>query len=232
MRVSIVLPTYNECDNIVPLICSITDVLSGHYEFEILVIDDNSPDGTYQFVYDRFKEDKRVIPILRTKDRGFAKSIREGIERASFEQIVVMDTDFTHDPKLLANLLHVSVVYDVVSASRFAPGGDMHDGLHYIASLLYNFVLRLIIRTQVQDNLGGYFTSKRSHILELPLDIIFQGYGEYYFRLIYFMQKYKRSFVEIPAIYAMRTEGKSKSNFIKMMFVYFYYALKLKAYKS
>ncbi len=228
MKVSVILPTYNESGNIVKLVSEIIRVLSKHYIFEVLVVDDNSPDGTHDLVKREFRKDKRVKPVLRTKDRGFAKSIRAGIEKASFDQVIVMDTDFTHDPKEIPNLLHVGQIYDFVSGSRFAPGGNMQSTGHYLVSLLYNWLLRIILRTQVQDNLGGYFTTKKKYILDLPRDIIFQGYGEYYFRLIFFLQRRKKSVVEIPAIYATRSKGKSKSNFLKMMIIYLHSALKLK----
>lgn len=228
MKVSVILPTYNESGNIVKLVSEIIRVISKKYLFEILVVDDNSPDGTYDLVKREFSKDKRVKPILRIQDRGFAKSIRTGIEKASFDQIVVMDTDFTHDPNEIPNLLHVGQIYDFASASRFAPGGNMESTGHYLASLAYNWLLRIILRTQVQDNLGGYFSTKRKFIVDLPCDVIFQGYGEYYFRLIYFLQKAHKSIIEIPAIYATRSKGKSKSNFLKMMIIYLHSAIKLK----
>jgi glycosyltransferase involved in cell wall biosynthesis len=76
---------------------------------KIIVVDDNSPDGTYQQVCETFADDPRMSAILRTHDRGLAKSIRAGIDRSTADYIVVMDTDFTHDPKEISN-----------SASRFA----------------------------------------------------------------------------------------------------------------
>jgi dolichol-phosphate mannosyltransferase len=228
VSVSVVLPTYNESKNIVNLVKEIIIVIDKKYQFEILVVDDNSPDETFKIVENEFKDDDRIIPILRITDRGFAKSIREGIDRAKYGQIIVMDTDFTHDPKIIPKLLHVAEVYDLVSASRFAPGGSMQDKFHYYSSLSYNWLLRIILGTQIQDNLGGYFTAKKEHLTILPLDEIFYGYGEYYFRLLHFMQHQNRSIIEIPAIYADRAEGESKSKFINMIFVYLYSAVKLK----
>ena len=160
MKVSVVLPTFNEVGNIVELVRSILQHVPSPWETEIIVVDDNSPDGTYQAVADAFKDDRRVVAKLRTTDRGFAKSIRAGIECATGDQVLVMDTDFTHDPAEIPKLLHVSEVYDLVSGSRFCPGGNMQDTRHYLASLIYNWVLRVILRTQVQDNLGWIFYYK------------------------------------------------------------------------
>jgi len=220
VRVSVVLPTYNERGNIVPLVTEILRRIPSGYEPEILVVDDNSPDGTYEAVVKAFEGNAAVVPILRTTDRGFAKSIRAGIERATGDQVVVMDTDFTHDPVEIPKLLHVGQVYDIVSGSRFSPGGNMQDRPHYLASLAYNWVMRIALRTQVQDNLGGFFTMRRDQILKLPLDAIFFGYGDYYFRLLFFAQRAGLTIVEIPATYRVRDKGTSKSNFLKMLFSY------------
>jgi len=231
MNVSVVLPTYDESKNIVNLIKEIISIFDEKYQFEVLIVDDNSPDDTFKIVENEFIDDDRIIPVLRLTDRGFAKSIREGIDRAKYGQIIVMDTDFTDDPKVIPKLLHVAEAYDLVSASRFSPGGDMEDKFHYIASLSYNWLLRIILGTQIQDNLGGYFTAKKEHVISLPLDEIFYGYGEYYFRLLHFMQHKKCTIVEIPAVYVSRTEGESKSKFFNMMFVYLYSAIKVRLSK-
>lgn len=228
MKVSVVLPTYNESGNIVDLIHTIIRVIPDAYNYEILVVDDNSPDNTYGMVREAFRYNPKVVPILRTVDRGFAKSIREGIERASGDRIVVMDTDFTHDPAEIPRLLHVGDIYDIVSGSRFCPGGNMQDVSHYIASMVYNWILRIVLRTQVQDNLGGYFTMCRERLLLLPLDRIFFGYGEYFFRLIHHAQRQGMSIVEIPAVYRTRKAGTSKSRFGKLLVAYTLAAIRLK----
>ncbi len=226
--VSIILPTYNESRNIVRLITAIAENIPAGWDYEVLVVDDNSPDDTLGEVRRCFGSDPRVIPILRTEDRGFAKSIRAGIEKATGNQVVVMDTDLTHDPVEIPNLLHVGKTYDFVSGSRFCAGGRMVDTKHYLISMTYNWLLRLLIRTQVQDNLGGYYTTRRVLLLDLPLDEIFFGYGDYYFRLLHFVQKAGYTIVEIPAAYLLRTEGKSKSNWGRMLLTYTLGALRLK----
>jgi dolichol-phosphate mannosyltransferase len=215
-----VLPTYNEAGNIVKLVHAIMGQVPPGCKYEIIVVDDNSPDGTYELAQQAFRDVPSVVLMLRTTDRGFARSIRAGIERARGERILVMDTDFTHDPAEIPRLLHVAQIYDIVSGSRFCPGGNMQDLRHYIASMLYNWILRVVLRTQVQDNLGGYFTMRRAQLLRLPMDEIFVGYGEYFFRLLYHAQRRGMSIVEIPAIYRSRTAGVSKSRFAKLLITY------------
>jgi len=228
MKVSVILPTYNEAGNIVSLVESILQHLPSDVEPEILIMDDNSPDETYSIANKAFTGNSSIHVFLRTKDRGFAKSIRNGIELATGEFIIVMDTDFTHNPVEIPKMLHIAQIYDIVSASRFAVGGNMQDRKHYLASLVYNWLLRIIIRTQVQDNLGGYFAMKREKVLTLPFDKIFYGYGEYFFRLLYFAERRGFSIVEIPALYLVRISGSSKSHFVKMLISYSFAAIRLK----
>lgn len=220
MLVSVVLPTYNESGNILTLIREIKENIPEGWDHEILVVDDNSPDQTYDLVKNTYKDDPGVTPILRTTDRGFAKSIRTGLEKAKGDYVIVMDTDLTHDPVEIPKLLHISKYFDIVSASRFCAGGHMESIRHYLASYTYNLLIRLFLRTQVQDNLGGYYVINREKLNRLPFDLIFFGYGEYYFRLLHFAQIEGISMVEIPAFYRTRTAGTSKSRFFQMIFSY------------
>ena len=125
-------------------------------------------------------------------------------------------------------MLHVGQVYDIVSGSRFCPGGNMQDTRHYIASLVYNWLVRLILRTQIQDNLGGFFTMRKKDLDRLPFDRIFFGYGDYYFRLLHYAQRRGMRIVEIPAQYRARDEGSSKSNFMKLLLSYTSAVIKLR----
>ena len=227
MRLSVVLPTYNEVGNIVPLVEAILENVGPRSDVEILVVDDDSPDGTLQAVRDAFPEGP-VVPILRTTDRGLAKSIRAGIEASSGERIVVLDTDFTHDPNLIPTMLHLAERFDVVVGSRFCAGGGMPDVPHYLASLVYNWALRIVLRTQIQDSLSGFFAIRRDTLEGLPADAIFFGYGDYFFRLLFFAQRHGASIVEMPVVYDTRRKGTSKSVFWKLLFSYTAAALRLR----
>lgn len=220
MKVSIVLPTYNEIGNIVELINSIIANISPNYDYEIIVVDDNSPDGTLSAVRSEFAERPQVISILRTTDRGLAKSIRAGLERVQGERIVVMDTDFTHDPAELHRMLHLSMVFNVIVGSRFSAGGSMPDVPHYIFSLTYNWLIRIVLRTQIQDNLSGFLVFDRSALEVLPFDKIFFGYGDYCFRFLHYAQKAGLTVLEMPVKYQIRQKGSSKSVFWRLFFSY------------
>lgn len=227
-RVCVVLPTFNEAKNIVALIRAIFDVCPAQYDLEIVVVDDNSPDGTYRLVSETFAGDARVSLLLRTSDRGLAKSIRAGIDQTTADYVVVMDTDFTHDPKEIPNLLHVLQICEIVSGSRFCAGGRMSDLQHYMASLAYNWMLRILLRTQIQDNSGGFFAARRATLLQLPFEEIFFGYGDYFFRLLFFAQRARMKIIEIPAEYLSRSLGETKSNWLKMFVAYTSAAMRMR----
>lgn len=220
MKVSVVLPTYDEAGNIVRLVRAIKANIPADWAQEILVVDDNSPDGTFDLARNAFADDADIKTILRTANRGLGASIRTGIEAATGNYLLVMDTDFTHRPQEIPAMLHVAQIVDVVNGSRFCPGGKMTDTAHYIASFVYNLMIRLVIRTQIQDNLSGFWVGRTAQVRRLPFDEIFYGYGDYYFRLLHFAQVAGMKVVELPAQYDERQAGASKSNFYKMLFQY------------
>lgn len=228
---SIILPTYNEVGNIIDLLESIVSSMPNNWTYEIIVIDDNSPDGTFNLVETYARNKKFIVPVLRTTDRGFAKSIEEGIKIASNEYIVVMDSDLTHDPADLYKFLNVANFFDIVIGSRFCAGGAMQDKTHYFISMIYNWILRLILQTQIQDNLGGYWVAKKKDICSLPMKLIFYGYGDYFYRLIYFIQKRGLTIAELPSEYLQRGKGVSKSRWVSMFFNYTFGAVMLKIRK-
>ena len=138
-----------------------------------------------------------------------------------------MDTDFTHDPKEIPNLLHVVQICNIASGSRFCAGGRMSDTRHYLLSLAYNWMLRIVLRTQIQDNSGGFFVARRETLLSLPFDEIFFGYGDYFFRLLHFSQQRQFKIIEIPAEYLARGHGVSKSHWFSMFVGYTRAAVRL-----
>lgn len=226
-KVSIVLPTYNERDTIVKLIESIHEAII-EYNHEIIVVDDNSPDGTYQAVVDTKYDYARGV--LRTEDRGFAKSIRCGVENASGEIVIIMDSDFNHQPKYLPFMIDSLKYYDCVSASRFVYGGDMGDRSRHLLSWLFNIFVRIMTRGKVTDSLYGFVAIKKEVIQKVKFDDIFWGYGDYCIRLMYYLQKKEVTILQFPAVNGKRIAGEGNSRFFKVFRQYFVEVIKL-AYK-
>jgi dolichol-phosphate mannosyltransferase len=232
--VSVVLPTFNERDNILDLIQAIAaELVPAGMRFEVLVVDDSSPDGTAALVREQYAlaqeppgsgEDGWRGPlgatglvrlIERRRDKGLAKSIRHGLEAAAGQTLVVMDTDFNHDPAMIPQMVDMLRYYDVVIGSRFVMGGGMEDALRYRLSFAYNVMIRALFQTQIQDNLSGFFAvrSDRLYELEAIFDKIFYGYGDYFIRLLLVAWRRRWRILEVPVFYILRRHGASKTGF-------------------
>lgn len=228
--VSVVLPTFNERDNILDLIEAIAAELEPtQMRYEVLVVDDASPDGTAQVVRARFSltdggenewqgalsERGTVRVVVRTQDKGLAKSIRHGLEIARGSTLVVMDTDFNHDPAMIPQMVDLLRYYDLVIGSRFVMRGGMEDSLRYLMSFAYNIFIRALFRTQIQDNLSGFFAVRQERFFQLAhlFDKIFYGYGDYFIRLLLVAWRRDWKILEVPVFYILRRHGDSKTNF-------------------
>jgi dolichol-phosphate mannosyltransferase len=216
--ISVVLPTYNEKPNILALIHQVHEQLSG-YEHEIIVVDDNSADGTYEIV--RGQQLPYVRAVLRTSARGFAFSIREGLEKASGNVLVVMDSDFNHQPKYLPFMIESLRFYDAVFASRFLYGGRMDPRSRHLLSWMFNIYIRLLTNGQITDSLYGYFAVKRQAIQDLDYNKIFWGYGDYCIRLAHYLQKKKVLVLQFPAVNGERIGGQGNRRFFSTFWEYF-----------
>ncbi len=225
--VSVVLPTYNERDNICDLVDAICAVLGpAGYRFEVLVVDDSSPDGTAEVLRRRYRleGDSGALPkcaggslrlFVRTQDKGLAASIRDGLILAQGQTLVVMDTDFNHDPLMIPQMVDLLRHYDLVIGSRFVMRGGMEDRLRYRFSQWYNIFIRALFHTQIQDNLSGFFAVRRDRLFALaPLfPNIFYGYGDYFIRLLLVAWRSDWRILEVPVFYILRRHGASKTGF-------------------
>ncbi len=221
MKVSVILPTYNEAKNIISLIEAAEDYLTvAKIEHELVAVDDNSPDGTAGLVRERARTDPRLQLHVRTQEKGLGTAIKYGILHSNGDIVVVMDTDFNHDPKMLPQMVRFLEYYDMIIGSRFTMGGGMEDNLRYYLSFLYNVLVRLVLRTQIQDNLSGFFSMRRDKLLRMDLDRIFYGYGEWFMRLLFLAWREGYSMLEVPVFYVLRRHGQSKSRLLRMILAY------------
>ena len=128
--VSVIIPTYNESENIIQLLKSIGEHLPKNIAVEAIVVDDNSPDGTGKIIDDYINDEQGkigyTVDIIHRKTKsGLSSAILDGIEYSSGETIVVMDSDFSHPPKIIPRLIEEIKISkcDIVIASRFVTGG-------------------------------------------------------------------------------------------------------------
>jgi dolichol-phosphate mannosyltransferase len=214
MRLSIILPTYNEKDSIVLLVDEILSILGKeNIDHEIIIVDDNSPDGTYDHLLQSFSENPRIRPLLRKEEKGLATAILHGIRNATGDRILVMDTDFNHPPKLIPLLVKITDYFDIASGSRYVIGGGMDTSFgRYIGSNIFNKFIHYTLWVKTTDNLSGFYAFKKEILENTDLESIFYGYGDYYIRFLYVMQKQNKFILEVPVVYENRKGGLSKTN--------------------
>lgn len=231
MKASIILATYKEKENITKLIKALLEACKkAKITPEIIVVDDNSPDGTAKAVEKEYSKNKKVKIIVRKNERGLATAIRRGIEESKEDILVFMDTDFSHNPNLVPKLIKLTKDKDIVSGSRYVKGGDLQTDLHRnIITILEQLYVRFMIGYNITDYTLGFLAIRKSLLNKLNLDKIFYGYGDYCIRLFHYTSKKKNTkILEIPATYKIREEGESKTNIIKHSFQYFFEVLKLR----
>lgn len=230
MKLSVILPTYNESASIVLLINEIIRVVKDKdFDYEIIIVDDNSPDKTYDVVKTTFAEQPCVRPLLRTSERGLATAIWHGIQNSTGDKVLVMDTDFNHPPKLIPLLVKITDYFDIAIGSRYVIGGGMETSrLRYLGSKIFNRFIQFVLSVQTRDNLSGYFAFNKKIIQEVNSESIFYGYGDYFIRFLYLLQRLGKPIIEVPVVYQDREGGLSKTSFSKEILRYTKTVLKIR----
>lgn len=213
MLLSLIIPTYNERRNIIPSIQSVTIVLGKLIDnFEIIVVDDDSPDRTWQVAEKLAKENSHLRVIRRQGERGLATAVVAGWKLAKGEVLGVMDGDLQHPsgrlPDLLNSILNTNA--DIVVASRHVDGGGVSEWnlirrlISWGAASVATLMLPGILRT-VRDPMSGYFLIKRSVIESVSLK------PEGYKILLEVLARGKyQTIVEVPYVFGERKKGGSK----------------------
>lgn len=218
--VSVILPTYNEAEAIAPHATHVSKVLTkAGYKHEVLVVDDDSPDGTAEVVRKIGKSNKNIRIIVRTKNHGLGLSIGEGVRAAKGNIIVGMDADGNHDPEDMPNMLkHLKGETRLVVASRFKGSGGMK-GWRMLPTFLFNAMFRLF-GLPIWDNTSGYYAVHKTDLEKLGLKRIYYGYGDYHLRLVFYGAQAAWKMIEVPTTYQARLGGASKSKLFKMAIEY------------
>lgn len=214
-----ILPTYNEAGNIVDLAKAIHDVITQPHE--IIVVDDNSPDGTSRLIQGLI--DTGSAPWLRLEtrftDRGLTKSIQRGIDLAKGDTIVWLDCDFSMPPPIIPQLLgNIESGYDIAVASRFVAGGKYKESHQWfggeesraaiLLSRLLNWFLRHALFASFTDYTSGFIAIRKDVLNRIRLK---GDYGEYFIDLIYRAILLGNTFIEIPYENVPRRAGESKT---------------------
>jgi dolichol-phosphate mannosyltransferase len=211
-RPLVVLPTYNERDNLVPIVTAILEQLPGT---DLWIVDDNSPDGTGQIADDLAAADPRIRVIHRAGKLGLGTAYVEAFRQAlhdDYDCIIQMDADFSHDPTYLPTLVDALKEADVAIGSRYVQDGGTQNwsAARQAISRTGNLVAQIGLGVQVHDATGGFRAYRRSTVEGLRFeDLNLRGYG-FQIEVVYQLQRQGKRIREVPIIFVERASGQSK----------------------
>lgn len=215
IKLSLVIPTYNEALNIAGICQKIINVLDRlTLDFEIIIVDDNSPDGTWRVAADISKQDLRIKLVRRMHTRGLASAVVSGWEVSQGEILGVIDADLQHPPEILEGMINQIFNYqgiDIVVASRYVSGARVLDRRFWqifrsrLAKFLGWFFLPEIFKS-IKDPMSGYFILRKEVISGKQLNPM--GYK---ILLEVLVRGNYRKVYELPYIFAARGIGRTKA---------------------
>lgn len=221
-RVLVQTATYNERDNIVPLIEA---VLAAVPDGQMLVIDDSSPDGTGEVAMEMAARDPRVHVLIRRGRRGLGSAILEGLQVAQsrgFKIAVYMDADFSHAPADIPRLVAAldppgQEPFDIAIGSRRVPGGGTVGWplSRHIASRLVCWFTRWILWVPARDSSGGFRAVRLTMLDRISTEAIAQGYA-FQEDFLWRVHRAGGRLVEVPITFTDREVGSSKADFAEM----------------
>lgn len=218
MKLSIIIPTYNEAENIASIIHAIKGVCGqNRLHYSIVVVDDNSPDQTSKIVKDIMQKDDRISLIEREGKLGlgtaYIKGMTYSLDELHSDLIMTMDADFSHNPKYIPDFIRkINEGYDVVLGSRYVPGGGIGNwGVHRtIISKGANYLAKILLRLTTKDNTTGYRMYKREVLERIDLGSIRSNGYSFLMEMIFWCQYHCFKIGEIPIFFDIRRHGASK----------------------
>ncbi|MEM1634365.1 MAG: glycosyltransferase family 2 protein [Nanopusillaceae archaeon] len=218
MDISIIIPTYNEKENIETLVNRIFNSLK-NYKFEIIFVDDNSKDGTIEKIKDMSKKNKNIKLIVRKRKMGINSAFIVGYKNSLGKYIVLMDADLQHPPEKIPEMIYyLKKGYDIVVASRFLRKSKIVglSTLRKLFSLLTCTFIRITIKNaKIKDPLSGFFAIKKEILDTVITKIKFKRGFKILIEILANSERIKIK--EIPFIFGVRKYGKSKINKIVLV---------------
>jgi dolichol-phosphate mannosyltransferase len=208
----VIIPTYNEADNLEPLV---RDIVAQGLDLEILVVDDNSPDGTGT-IADRLAVESPAVHVLHRQGKeGYGTAYIAGCRWAlarDYQRVLSMDCDYSHHPRYLPALLAAARDADLVIGSRYVPGGGTVNWgwSRRLISAGGNLLVRLTLGLRVHDCTAGFRCFRRDMAERVPWnEIRLTGYG-FLVGAVYHVQRLGGRIVEVPITFEDRRVGQSK----------------------
>ncbi|MCA9990980.1 MAG: polyprenol monophosphomannose synthase [Ardenticatenaceae bacterium] len=213
LDVYVIVPTYNEADNIEDLLAQL---LALPVALGVVVVDDNSPDGTGQLV-DKWAAEHpgRVVPLHRPGKLGLGTAHIAGIKQAlalGASRLITMDADFSHNPRYVPAMLELGQSKHVVIGSRYVSGGGSRNCTwkRIWLSKAANFYARTMLGLKARDATAGFRLYRREAIESIPLDEIFSSGYSFLIELIFMCQRRGWQIGEVPIIFEDRRKGQTK----------------------
>lgn len=215
LNTTVVIPTYNEVENLSRMVRALFSL--GIPDLDLLIVDDNSPDGTGQLADDLAKKHSGRIKVIHRKGKSglgtaYIAGFRYCLQKGS-QQIVQMDADFSHDPETVVELIGGLRDFDMVLGSRYVAGGSLDKDWAFWRkglSTFGNLYARMILRIPVKDITGGFRAWRRETLSALPLQRVkSQGYA-FQIEMAYLTYLLGFQIKEIPIYFAERESGVSK----------------------
>jgi dolichol-phosphate mannosyltransferase len=214
--VSVIMPTLNEAGNITSLIqCTVEALLkAGIIEIEIVVVDDDSADRTWEIASQTICPPANIEVIRRMHDHGLTASLSVGIEAARHPVVVWLDCDFSHPPERIPQMLYMlDQGFDVVVNSRYVVGGGEEragegGAIQRFLSGLLNWFVRFLLDASFADYTSGFVAIRKEVLREIPLR---GDYGEYFVDFIFRALHKKFRVCELPFMAKPRRSGESKT---------------------
>lgn len=211
-RALVVVPTYNEIENIEALV---TEILAQPGPFDVLVVDDSSPDGTGELAERLAGRDERVSVIHRQAKQGLGTAYLAGFRRAlehGYDYVITMDADFSHSPRYLPSLLAMAKEADVAIGSRYVRGGSVK-GCGFWRVLLSraaNTFARVTLGLHTRDATAGFRCYRADVLRDISLDTLFSSGYSFLVEIVVRCERMGFRVVELPIVFDNRRLGRSK----------------------
>ncbi len=212
----VVIPTYNEADNLPLIVASVLSL--GVPNLSVLVVDDESPDGTGEVADKLAARNPGLVQVIRRSGpRGLGRAYITGFKRALYlgaDRIIQMDADFSHSPDCIPEMLEKSNEYDVVVGSRYVPGGKLDEnwgiGRYFLSWWANAVYAKLVLGLRVRDATAGFKCWRREVLEAIDLDSIRSNGYVFQVEMAYVTEKLGFRVLEIPIYFEDRRKGQSK----------------------
>lgn len=212
LRAAVIVPTYNEIDNLKPLVEQLLSLQAG---LGVIVVDDNSPDGTGRLADQLAAEHPEVQVIHRPGKLGLGTAYKAGFAHAlamGIPLVLTMDADFSHDPRFIPSMLAKAADCDVVIGSRYVRGGGTEGCtlLRIALSRGANLLAKTLLGLHAGDCTAGFRCYSRAVLLQIDLDQVYSEGYSFLIEMLYRVQRAGFRTGEVPILFANRRRGASK----------------------